>query len=101
MALLDEAATITRERGGGGYVCHKNLSGVQYKEKRSREDQMDRNKEIKIVHDNRLDTDRRDNVNTATQYGKNLQEILDPLAEFRDMWDERSGRIDMTKPTLN
>lgn len=57
---------------------------------------MEKTMRVKTVFDNELETDWQYNVNNDKQYEENRQNTLDKLSEFRQMCDERLGRIYMT-----
>lgn len=61
---------------------------------------MDRHKQIEAVHDNKLDTDWRENVNICAQYIKRQQKFLMTLDESQEMRDRRFGRIEMVKQRI-
>lgn len=95
---LDQAATIPlKETKMQGESVGDNIAPVQYKENESREDHMDRQKEMETVSNNNMDTGWRENGNIGSQYTENRQENLDTLAKFQESWDGPLGRIDMDK----
>lgn len=48
---------------------------------------MDRKREFKTVDNNGLDKNWLDNVNIDVQHTNHIQEILDVLAQFPQIWD--------------
>lgn len=54
--------------------------------KESREDKMDRQKEMETALDSEQNTELRDNVNISAQYVKSRHEILDRFADLREIW---------------
>lgn len=59
------------------------FAAVHYREKKSENDQMNRNRRFKTFDDNYLETDWQEIVIICKQYAENLQETLDTLANFQ------------------
>lgn len=58
---------------------------------------MDRHKEVENVHDKKLGTHWRNNVNIGLQYTENCLKIVDTLAKYQDSGAQMPGRTDMAR----
>lgn len=87
----------TEERRKHQKSIADNATTVKFKEKRFRQDQMGRHKQIETIDDNKLHTYRQNNVNIGVLYTENRHKILDTLAKSHTMSDKRFHRIDLAK----